>query len=165
MAVNQIETLNNAIGQTADANQFLTFSLGDEEYGVDILKVQEIKGYVPATRIPNAPPDVNGVLNLRGTIVPIVDLRRKFNLESVEYDQFTCIVVLVVQKRVIGMIVDSVSEVMNIPPADIQPPPDFGNSVSSNLLRGMAKVGDKLIILLDIEAVLLGDISSIAAAA
>ena len=156
MAVNQIETLNNAIGQTADANQFLTFSLGDEEYGVDILKVQEIKGYVPATRIPNAPPDVNGVLNLRGTIVPIVDLRRKFNLESVEYDQFTCIVVLVVQKRVIGMIVDSVSEVMNIPPADIQPPPDFGNNVDANMLRGMGKVGDKLIILLDIEAVLIG---------
>jgi len=165
MALNQAEAIGQEIGLTPDANQFLTFSLGDEEYGVDILKVQEIKGYVPATRIPNAPPDVNGVLNLRGTIVPIVDLRRKFNLESVEYDQFTCIVVLVVQKRVIGMIVDSVSEVMNIPPADIQPPPDFGNSVSSNLLRGMAKVGDKLIILLDIEAVLLGDISSIAAAA
>jgi purine-binding chemotaxis protein CheW len=165
MAVNQIESLNNAIGQTPDANQFLTFSLGDEEYGVDILKVQEIKGYVPATRIPNAPPDVNGVLNLRGTIVPIVDLRRKFNLESVEYDQFTCIVVLVVQNRVIGMIVDSVSEVMNIPPADIQPPPDFGSSVSTTLLRGMAKVGDKLIILLDIESVLLGDTAALAAAA
>jgi purine-binding chemotaxis protein CheW len=156
MALNQTEALKEEIGLTPDANQFLTFSLGDEEYGVDILKVQEIKGYVPATRIPNAPPDVNGVLNLRGTIVPIVDLRCKFNLEAVEYDQFTCIVVLVVQNRVIGMIVDSVSEVMNIPPADIQPPPDFGNNVDANMLRGMGKVGDKLIILLDIEAVLIG---------
>jgi purine-binding chemotaxis protein CheW len=165
MALNQMEALNQDIGLTADANQFLTFSLGDEEYGVDILKVQEIKGYVPATRIPNAPPDVNGVLNLRGTIVPIVDLRRKFCLESVEYDQFTCIVVVVVRGRVMGMIVDSVSEVMNIPPADIQPPPDFGNSINTNLLRGMGKVGDKLIILLDIEAVLLGDGTGISAAA
>jgi purine-binding chemotaxis protein CheW len=165
MALNQTDALNEEIGLAPDANQFLTFSLGDEMYGVDILKVQEIKGHVPATRIPNAPRDVNGVLNLRGTIVPIVDLRRKFNLEPVEYDQFTCIVVVVVCNRVMGMIVDSVSEVMNIPPTDIQPPPDFGNTVGAGLLRGMGKVGDKLIILLDIEAVLLGDNAGIGLAA
>lgn len=165
MAVNQIDMLNEEIGLSADANQFLTFSLGEEEYGVDILKVQEIKGYVPATRIPNSPHDVNGVLNLRGTIVPIVDLRRKFGLEPAEYDQFTCIVVVVVQERVMGMIVDGVSEVMNIPPGDIQPPPDFGNSMSSNTLRGMAKVGEKLIILLDIDTVLLGDSAGMSFAA
>ena len=140
----------------ADVNQFLTFSLGDEEYGVDILKVQEIKGYVPTTRIPNSPSEVRGVLNLRGTIVPIVDLRRKFGLEETEYDQFTAIVVVALQGRVMGMVVDSVSEVMSIPPGDIQPPPDFGG-MSGSLLRGMAKVGEKLIILLDIDAVLIGE--------
>ncbi|HLK56844.1 MAG TPA: chemotaxis protein CheW [Chthonomonadaceae bacterium] len=165
MANNQIDTLNQEIGLSADANQFLTFTLGEEEYGVDILKVQEIKGYVPTTRIPNAPSDVTGVLNLRGTIVPIVDLRRKFNLDMTEYDQFTCIVVVVVQNRVMGMIVDSVSEVMNIPPSDIQPPPDFGNGFGSSMLRGMAKVGEKLIILLDIDTVLLGESAGMAYAA
>lgn len=162
---NQIEALNQEIGLSADANQFLTFSLGEEEYGVDILKVQEIKGYVPATRIPNAPYDVTGVLNLRGTIVPIVDLRRKFSLPPVDYDQFTCIVVVVVQDRVMGIIVDSVSEVMNIPPADIQPPPDFGSGASVSAIRGMAKVGDNLIILLDIDTVLLGESAGMSFAA
>ena len=132
---------------------------------MDILKVQEIKGYVPTTRIPNAPQDVVGVLNLRGTIVPIVDLRRKFNLDIVEYDPFTAIVVVVVQNRVMGMIVDSVSEVMNIPSKDIQAAPDFGNSLGGNMLRGMGKVGDKLIILLDIDVVMLGESAAMSFAA
>src|SRR5579862_6847114 len=109
MAVNQIETLNQDIRLSADANQFLTFSLGEEEYGVDILKVQEIKGYVPTTRIPNSPPEVTGVLNLRGIIVPIVDLRRKFGMEPVEYDQFAAIIVVVVHNRIMGITVDRVS--------------------------------------------------------
>ncbi|MGI4791607.1 MAG: chemotaxis protein CheW [Janthinobacterium lividum] len=144
-------------GVATDTDQFLTFSLDGEEYGLDILKVQEIKGYVPTTRIPNSPPDVVGVLNLRGTIVPIVDLRRKFGLESVEYTPFTAIVVVVVRGRIMGIIVDSVSEVVNIPGSDIQPAPDFGNSMSTAMLRGMAKLGDSLITLLDIDAVLLDD--------
>ena len=126
MALKEAAPAASDTGASADANQFLTFSLGEEEYGVDILKVQEIKGYVPTTRIPNSPPDVVGVLNLRGTIVPIIDLRRKFGLDSVEYNQFTAIVVIVVRGRVMGMIVDSVSEVVNIPLSDIQPAPDFG---------------------------------------
>ena len=159
--MNITETTEN---KSADTNQFLTFSLGDEEYGVDILKVQEIKGYAPTTRIPNAPPEVRGVLNLRGMIVPVIDLRRKFGLAEIAYDQFTAIVVVVVQGRVMGMVVDSVSEVMSVPPADIQPPPDFG-SLSGSLLRGMAKVGDNLIILLDIDAVLLGENAGLALAA
>jgi purine-binding chemotaxis protein CheW len=108
---------------------------------------------------------VTGVLNLRGTIVPIVDLRRKFNLPPVDYDQFTCIVVVVVQERVMGIIVDSVSEVMNIPPADIQPPPDFGSGAAVSAIRGMAKVGDNLIILLDIDTVLLGESAGMSFAA
>ncbi len=146
------------------ASQYLTFTLAEGEYGVDILAVQEIKGYVPTTRIPNSPPEIMGVLNLRGTIVPIVDLRRKFNLEHVEYTPFTAIVVVVVRGRVMGMIVDSVSEVVNIPAAQIQPPPDFG-SARINFIRGMAKRDETLITLLDIESVLLGDSAPLAAAA
>lgn len=157
MTDNSSDILNHEVGLSADSNQFLTFTLGEEEYGVDILKVQEIKGYVPTTRIPNAPPEVVGVLNLRGSIVPVMDLHRKFNMEPVEYDQFTAIVVAVVRNRVMGMIVDRVSEVMHIPQSDIQPAPDFGSLASANLLRGMAKVGDKLIILLDIDQILLGE--------
>ncbi len=140
----------------AETNQYLTFCLGDEQYGVDILKVQEIKGYVPTTRLPNSPPDVSGVLNLRGTIVPIVDLRRKFELPPAEYDQFTVIVVVVVQDRVMGMIVDSVSEVMSIDPREIQPPSEFSSERAATVVSGVAKVGDQLIILLDIESVLVG---------
>lgn len=165
MAINQTELPGAESGLSADANQFLTFSLGEEEYGVDILKVQEIKGYVPTTRIPNSPPDVVGVLNLRGTIVPIVDLRRKFGLESVEYTPFTAIVVVVVRGRIMGVIVDSVSEVVNIPAGDIQPAPDFGASMSTSMLQGMAKMSDSLITLLDIDTVLLGENSPLALAA
>ncbi len=165
MAINQTDILNQDLGGPADANQYLTFSLADEEYGVDILKVQEIKGYVPTTRIPNAPADIVGVLNLRGTIVPILDLRSKFCLEQIQYDQFTAIVVVVVQDRVMGMIVDSVSEVMSIPPSEIQPPPDFGSRLSANTLRGVAKTGDTLTILLDIDVVMLGESAATAVAA
>lgn len=148
----------------ADADQFLTFTLAEEEYGVDILKVQEIKGYVPTTRIPNSPPEVVGVLNLRGTIVPIVDLRKRFNLPEVEYDQFTAIVVVVVGGRVMGMIVDSVSEVVNIPSEQIQPAPQLG-AAATNSLRGMAKIGEKLVILIDIDSVLGAGVAGTATAA
>jgi len=136
---------------SAGANQYLTFSLAEETYGVDILRVQEIKGYVPTTRIPNTPPHVTGVLNLRGTIVPIVDLRSKFGLPAGVYDAFAAIVVVVVGGKVTGVIVDRVSEVMSISPDDIQPPTE---SAGVQFLQGLGKVGDSLIILLDIEAVL-----------
>lgn len=163
MAIDKIKLPGDDADLTAYANQFLTFTLADEEYGVDILKVQEIKGYVPTTSIPNSPPEVTGVLNLRGTIVPIIDLRKKFNLPEATYDQFTVIVVVVVQDRVMGMIVDSVSEVMNIPSDDIQPPPNLGHC-AANSLKGLGKVGEKLIILLDIDAVLLGEAAATIAA-
>jgi len=144
-------------GTGGENNQYLTFTLDTEEYGIDILRVQEIKGNLPTTRVPGSPPEVVGVLNLRGTVVPILDLRRKFDLPEIIYDQFTAIVVVVVKDRVMGMIVDRVSEVMSIPATDIQPSPDFGNSMSSAAIQGLAKVGEKLVILLDIEAVLIGD--------
>lgn len=151
------ENVGHEIGTATDGRQFLTFSIDKEDYGVEILKVQEIKGYVPTTRIPNSPPEVTGVLNLRGTVVPIVDLRRKFNLPALEYDQFTAIIVVVVQEKVMGMIVDSVSEVVSIPLSDIQPPPEIGSRSNVNMLQGLARMGDKLIILLDIEQILLSD--------
>jgi purine-binding chemotaxis protein CheW len=158
----QTEAIDSVSAASTEAGQFLTFSLGDEEYGVDILEVQEIKGYVRTTRIPNSPEDVVGVLNLRGTVVPIVDLRRKFSLEEIEYDAFTAIVVVVVNGKTIGMIVDRVSEVMSIPAADIQPPPE--DASRGHVVEGMGLVGDRLIIILDLTALLL-DTASLACAA
>ncbi len=155
--MDRIETLTNVAGFAADSNQFLTFTLGEEEYGIDILKVQEIKGYSAITRIPRAPSYLKGVMNLRGTIVPIVDLRIKFGLEPAAYDQFTVIIVVVVQGRAMGLIVDTVSDVLNIPASDIQPAPEFSGSVDTSFISGMGKAGDKLIILLDVYKVLAAD--------
>jgi len=163
MATNSPEVSESRGGPAAHVDQFLTFTVAGEEYAVDILKVQEIKGYVPTTRVPNAPPEVIGVLNLRGTIVPIVDIRTKFNLELVEYTPFTVIIVVGVQKRVMGIIVDAVSDVMNIPESEIQPAPDFGNQAVASSIKGMGKAGDKLIILLDIDSLLLGESMVLAA--
>lgn len=145
------------IGFAADSNQFLTFTLGDEEYGVDILKVQEIKGYSFITRVPRTPEFVRGVLNLRGTIVPVIDLRAKFGLERREYDQFTVIVVVVVQGRAMGLITDSVSDVLNLPHGDITETPEFSNRLDTKFISGMGRAGDKLIILLDVEKLLSTD--------
>jgi purine-binding chemotaxis protein CheW len=128
--------------------------LGNEEYGIEILKVQEIKGYSAVTPVPRAPAYLKGVMNLRGTIVPVIDLRAKFGLEPATYDQFTVIIVVMVQGRAMGMIVDAVSDVLNIPESDIRPTPEFSNSVDTSFISGMGKSGDKLIILLDITKVL-----------
>lgn len=163
MALDQLEGTETRKDAADHSAQFLTFSVAEEEYGVDILKVQEIKGYVPTTRIPNAPAEVIGVLNLRGTIVPIVDVRAKFNLPASEYDAFTVIVVVVVHDRVMGIIVDSVSDVMNIPADDIQPAPDFGARQTTQAIKGLGKVGEKLVILLDIDALLIGESVPLAA--
>jgi len=147
-------THENAVADNSNSQQYLTFTLADEEYGVDILKVQEIKGYVPTTRVPNSPADVVGVLNLRGSIVPLIDLRHKFNLPLVAYDNFNAIVVVVVRKHVVGIIVDSVSEVAQIAAENIQPAPDLGDAHDSAMLLGIAQKGETLITLLDIEEVL-----------
>lgn len=150
----QLDTLNNNISFTTDGNQYLTFALGQEEYGVEILKVQEIKGYTPATPIPNTPAHIKGVMNLRGTIIPVVDLRSKLALKETEYNQFTVIIVVMVGSKVVGLIVDAVSDVLNIPKQDIQAPPDFGSSVDVHFINGMAKAGEKIVMLLDIDKVL-----------
>jgi purine-binding chemotaxis protein CheW len=145
------------IGFAADSNQFLTFTLGNEEYGVDILKVQEIKGYSVITRVPRSPEFVKGVLNLRGTIVPVIDLRSRFGLERREYDQFTVIIVVVVLGRAMGLIVDAVSDVLNLPQSEIAETPEFSNRVDTKFIAGMGRAGEKLIILLDVEKLLSTD--------
>ncbi len=141
----------------SDTHQFLTFALGQEEYGVEILKIQEIKGFSQVTPLPNAPAYVKGVLNLRGTIVPIVDLRKKFNLPDMEYTQFTVIVVVQVKGKTLGFIVDAVSDVLTVQGTAIQATPDLHGQLDTSLLTGLAPTGEhgeKLVILLDIDKVL-----------
>jgi purine-binding chemotaxis protein CheW len=147
----------------SDVDQYLTFSLGQEEYGIEILKVQEIKGYSAITPIPNTPPHVKGVMNLRGTVVPVVDLRSKFAMETVEYTKFTVIIVVTIGTKIAGLVVDAVSDVLNIPACDIRPAPDFGSRADTRFITGMANSGDKLAVLLDVDR-LLGD-EELAAAA
>ncbi|THJ20944.1 MAG: purine-binding chemotaxis protein CheW, partial [Nitrospira sp. CG24E] len=139
---------------TTDGSQYLTFQLGGEIYGVDILRVQEIKGYTAVTKIPNQPSYIKGVMNLRGTIVPIVELRTKIGMEVVEYTAHTVIVVVVVQGRIMGFVVDSVSDVLNIDKKEIQAPPQFGTKVDVSFLNGIAQCGDHLVALLNIDRLL-----------
>ena len=138
--------------------QFLTFLLEDEEYGVDILRVQEVKGWVPVTSIPHSPDYVKGVLNLRGTIVPIIDLRMRFNLELKEYTSTTVIVIISIEaptgNRVIGVIVDGLSDVLDVSLEDIKPAPDFGVNIRTEFIDGLATIDDTMIMLLDIDKLL-----------
>ncbi|MBX3318589.1 MAG: chemotaxis protein CheW [Nitrospira sp.] len=161
MAAAALETatkeLNQQIGLSGDGSQFLTFNLGEELYGVDILRVQEIKGYTTVTKIPNTPSHIKGVLNLRGTIVPIIELRTKFNMPTIDYTAFTVIIVVVVRDKVMGLVVDAVSDVLNIDKKDIQPAPQFGAKVDVSFLNGIGKSGDKLVALLDMDRLLLDD--------
>jgi purine-binding chemotaxis protein CheW len=138
----------------AAKSQFLTFILGAEQFGVEILKVQEIKGYSAVTPIPNAPLYIKGVMNLRGTVVPVVDLRVKFGMEPAEYDKFTVIIVVTVGSKVMGLMVDAVSDVLDIPAAEIRMAPDLGVRVDTRFISGLANVGDRMAVLLDIERLL-----------
>jgi purine-binding chemotaxis protein CheW len=140
-------------GSSGPAAQFLTFALGGEEYGIDILRVQEIKGWSSVTSIPNAPPYVRGVMNLRGTVVPVFDVRLTFGMEAREYDRFTVIVVVNVGARVVGLIVDAVSDVLDFPLGNIEAPPELGAAVDTSTMRGIARHGERLIMLLDIDRV------------
>jgi len=150
-------------GYTGEVNQFLTFTLGTEEYGIEILKVQEIKGYSAITHIPNAPEHVKGVMNLRGTVVPVVDLRAKFGMPAVEYSKFTVIIVVMVGQKIAGLVVDAVSDVLNIARSDVRPAPDFGERCDMRFISGMASIGDKLAVLLDIDKLLTEEEVAIAA--
>jgi purine-binding chemotaxis protein CheW len=152
----------------AASHQVLTFTLGDETYGVDILRVQEIRGWSPVTRVPQSPPHVLGVLNLRGSIVPIVDLRMRFNLERAEYTPLTVIIVLTVEsasgRRDFGVVVDGVSDVMDVATSDIKPAPDFGAQVSTEFIQGLAAVSDRMLMLLDIDRLIGGDVTGVTSA-
>lgn len=134
--------------------EFLTFTLGKEEYAIDILRVQEIRGYDQVTSIANSPAFIKGVINLRGAIVPIVDLRIKFNLDSVIYDQFTVVIILNILERIVGIVVDSVSDVIALSDQSIKPPPEFGSTFDSQYLKGLAAAGERMLILIDIERLL-----------
>ncbi len=141
-----------------DFAQFLSFTLGDEEYGVDILSVQEIRSWEPVSRIPNVPYYEKGVVNLRGAIVPIIDLRERFNLAHSDYTNLTVVVVLQAninhQNRTMGVVVDSVSDVINVEKQSIQSAPDFGTKVSTEFINGLASVNQKMLMLLDVKKLL-----------
>jgi purine-binding chemotaxis protein CheW len=139
--------------QTA-GGEYLTFRLGVEEYGIDILKVQEIRSYEAPTRIANSPPFLKGVVNLRGVIVPIIDLRLKLGCELAELNALTVVIVLNIQGRVVGAVVDSVSDVMQLPANTIQPAPDMSAVVDIRFIQGIANVGERMLILMDIERLL-----------
>jgi len=133
------------------ANEFLTFILGGEEYGVDILKVQEIRGYDTVTRIPDAPDFVKGVINLRGTIVPVIDPRLKFRLSDVRYDEVTVMIIINVARRVIGIVVDAVSDVVSLTAEQVRPAPEIGATVDTQFLTGIGTLDERMLILIDIE--------------
>ena len=138
------------------AAEYLTFRLGEEEYGIDILKVQEIRGYENPTRIAHAPAFIKGVTNLRGTIVPIVDMRLRFNCAQAEYNSFTVVIILNLRERVVGIVVDSVSDVMELTPEQVRTAPDIESSIDAQCIRGLGSVGDRMLILLDIEKLMAG---------
>lgn len=157
--MNMIQGLDiETMGENSEGDQYLTFMLSGEEYGVDILRVREIKGWDNVTPIPNTPKYIKGVINLRGTIVPIVDLRERFSLDSVEYGPTTVVIVLKVNSdngsRTMGIVVDAVSEVYNIDDEALKPAPDFGQAISTDFVRGLGTVDDKMIIVLDIDHLL-----------
>ncbi len=149
------ETL--AAGKTESVRKggkFLTFVLGDEEYGIEILKVREIIGVMDITTVPRTPDFIKGVINLRGKVIPVIDLRLKFDMEEAEYTSETCIIVVDIKGILVGIVVDTVSEVTDVVDENIEPAPSFGSSVDTEYIMGMAKVGDKVKILLDINKVL-----------
>ena len=141
----------DASGSDIATHEFLAFTLGNEEYGIDILKVQEIRGYEAVTRIANAPNFLKGVINLRGIIVPVVDMRIKFNLGEPTYDQFTVVIILNIGGRIVGMVVDSVSDVTTLLPEQVRPAPEMGTTFSSDFLIGLGTLEERMLILVDID--------------
>lgn len=145
-----------ARGAGAGPQEFLTFALGKGEYGIEILKVQEIRSYEVVTTIANAPEFIKGVVNLRGNIVPIIDMRIKFNLGNVNYDESTVVIILNVAGRVVGMVVDSVSDVIALAGEQIRPAPDFSSSFNVKYITGVGTVDARMLILVDIEKLMSG---------
>ncbi|PQO38011.1 chemotaxis protein CheW [Blastopirellula marina] len=146
-----------AEGLSTGRDQFLTFTLKDEEYGIDILRVQEIKGFSKIHAVPHSPSYIKGLMNLRGTVVPIVDLRTRFGMEAVEYNQFTVIIVVSLGTKLVGLIVDAVSDVLDVPHGQVEEAPDLGSAIDNEYFSGMTKVGEKLVFLLDIDTLVDGE--------
>lgn len=137
-----------------ETKQILTFLLNGQDYGLELIKVQEIRGFTPITPIPNMPVHIKGVMNLRGAVLPVVDMRVKFGLQPVEYTKFTVIIIAHSCGKSVGLIVDAVSDVLSATADKIQPPPDFGNSMDSRFVQGLLKSGDQLAVLLDLDRLL-----------
>lgn len=148
-----LATVTKLAGETV-GQEFLIFTLGDEEYGIDILKVQEIRGYDQVTRIANTPAFIKGVTNLRGVIVPIIDLRVKFAQQGVTYNENTVVIVLNFGQRVVGIVVDGVSDVLSLTNEQIRPAPEFAVTLATEYLTGLGSLGERMLILVDIEKLL-----------
>ena len=151
------KTDRSTTSSACKALEFLSFTLGQEEYGIDIQKVQELRGYDTVTRIANAPEHIKGVVNLRGIIVPIIDMRIKFNLGTPTYDQFTVVIILNLASRVMGMVVDSVSDVITLTPGQIKPAPAIGSVLDTAYLIGLGTLDDRMLILVDLEKLMSSD--------
>ncbi len=147
---------HDALEQTSNApvGEYLTFVLGNEEYGIEILKVQEIRGYDAVTKIANTPDFIKGVINLRGTIVPIVDLRVRFNLGNVEYNEFTVVIILNLGGRVVGIVVDGVSDVITLQASQLRAVPDLVSTIDTKYLVGLGTVEERMLILVNIESLM-----------
>lgn len=146
--------MSDASPHDAAASQYLTLNLAHEEYGVDILAVREIRGWTPVTRIPQAPSYVLGVLNLRGAIVPVIDMRLRFGLPREEYTANTVTVIVAVAGRNFGVVVDAVSDVLDVAPADLRPVPDMGTTVDTEYLKGLTAIDERMVLLLDVDKLL-----------
>ena len=145
-----VQTIVSKASTDVQGREFLSFRLGAEEYGIEILKVQEIRGWETPTAIANTPDFIKGVINLRGTIVPIVDLRLKFKSEA-KYDEFTVVIILSVARRVVGVVVDAVSDVTILTPQQMRPAPEFGGTLDTRFITGLGTLGSRMLILMDIE--------------
>ncbi|MCP4133595.1 MAG: purine-binding chemotaxis protein CheW [bacterium] len=142
------------INVTEEEKQYVTFVIGEETYGVSVLKVQEIIGQTPITHVPNTLPFMKGVINLRGSVVPVLDMRSKFHMAEKEYDSTTVIIIVEVKDRLVGMIVDSVADVLNIPIKSIQDTPHFSAKIETDFIDGIGQVDESLVIILDVERIL-----------
>ena len=147
-------TSSHAAASASAGSQYLSFSLGTEAYAIEILGVQEIKGYTVITPIPNAPAHVKGVINLRGTVVPVMGLRERFGMAPVAYDKFTVIVIVSVGAKVVGIVVDAVTDVLTLQAADLEAPPELGAGIDTSFIVGMAKTADRLVVILDVQKAL-----------
>jgi purine-binding chemotaxis protein CheW len=140
--------------QPPATSQFLTFLLDEQEYGLELFKIQEIRGYAPVTPIPNVPAHVRGVMNLRGTVLPVVDLRMKFRLPPIEYNKFTVIVIAMVGDKMVGLLVDAVSDVLQVTQESMRTAPDFGSAVDTRFIDGVFQTRERLAVALNLEKLL-----------